>query len=163
MTDRRNTWPLSDDARLTELWAAGHSTIAIGDIMGRSKNAVVGRAHRLKLPARPSPIVREYTRKAGKVVREYVRKTSPAPQRPSVRSAESLARTVCAEKPVFTAPPPIVPRVVAMGREQSGCKWPLWGSAERPTHTYCDAPRDGDGPYCAAHHAQAISHRERAA
>jgi len=48
-------------------------------------------------------------------------------------------------------------------REKGGCKWPLWGSAERPTHTYCDAPRDGDGPYCAAHHAQAISHRERAA
>jgi len=94
MTDRRNTWPLTDDARLTELWAAGHSTIAIGDIMGRTKNAVVGRAHRLNLEARPSPIVREYTRKAGKVGREYVRKTNPAPQRPSVRSAESLGNYI---------------------------------------------------------------------
>jgi len=163
MTDRRNTWPLTDDARLTELWAAGHSTITIGDMMGRTKNAVVGRARRLKLPARPSPIVREYTRKAGKVVREYARKGSPAPQRPSMRSAEALARTVRAEKPVFAAPPPIVPRVVVSERERGGCKWPMWGSTERATHVYCDAPRDGCGPYCAAHHAQAISHRERAA
>lgn len=163
MPDRRNTWPISDDARLTELWAAGHSTITIGDMMGRTKNAVVGRAHRLKLPSRPSPIVREYTRKAGKVVREYARKTSPAPQRPSMRSADALARAVRAERPVCVAPPPIVPRVEATPREQTGCKWPLWDSTERPTHTYCDAPRDGCGPYCAAHHAKAISHRERAA
>ena len=42
--------------RLRVLWAEGHSTSEIGRRMGITKNAVVGKAHRLDLPARPSPI-----------------------------------------------------------------------------------------------------------
>jgi len=42
--------------RLRSLWAEGHSTAEIGRRLGVSKNAVVGKAHRLDLPARPSPI-----------------------------------------------------------------------------------------------------------
>ena len=45
--------------RLRELWAEGHSTAEIGRRLGVSKNAIVGKAHRLELPARPSPIRRE--------------------------------------------------------------------------------------------------------
>jgi GcrA cell cycle regulator len=42
--------------KLRQLWSEGHSTAEIGRRMGISKNAVVGKAHRLDLPARPSPI-----------------------------------------------------------------------------------------------------------
>ncbi len=45
--------------RLRTLWAEGISTAEIGNRLGFSKNAVVGKAHRLKLPGRPSPIQRE--------------------------------------------------------------------------------------------------------
>ncbi len=38
------------------LWDAGHSTAEIGRHMGVTKNAIVGKAHRLDLPARSSPI-----------------------------------------------------------------------------------------------------------
>ena len=41
---------------LRALWDEGHSTAEIGWRMGLSKNAVVGKAHRLNLRARPSPI-----------------------------------------------------------------------------------------------------------
>lgn len=41
---------------LTRLWQAGLSTAEIGRRLGISKNAVVGKAHRLHLPPRPSPI-----------------------------------------------------------------------------------------------------------
>lgn len=44
--------------RLEELWAKGTSASAIGKDLGVSKNAVIGKSRRLKLPARPSPIVR---------------------------------------------------------------------------------------------------------
>ena len=40
-------------------WDAGHSTAEIGRRLGISKNAVVGKASRLDLPARPSPIIRD--------------------------------------------------------------------------------------------------------
>ena len=49
-------WPQEKDDLLRSLWARGDSGSEIGRIMGISKNAVVGRAHRLRLPARPSPI-----------------------------------------------------------------------------------------------------------
>jgi len=49
-------WPLEKIDLLRSLWGRGDSGSEIGRIMGISKNAVVGRAHRLRLPARPSPI-----------------------------------------------------------------------------------------------------------
>ncbi len=50
-------WPAAAVARLTELWLQPHLTAGdIGRIMHRSKNAVVAKANRLNLPARPSPI-----------------------------------------------------------------------------------------------------------
>ncbi len=42
--------------RLGKLWQEGSSTAAIGKLLGISKNAVVGKVHRLKLKGRPSPI-----------------------------------------------------------------------------------------------------------
>ncbi len=52
-------WADDTITRLRELWDEGHSTAEIGRRLGVSKNAVVGKAHRLDLPARPSPIRRE--------------------------------------------------------------------------------------------------------
>jgi len=50
-------WPARDE-ELTRLWGEGGSTRAIAETMGLSKNAVCGRAHRLGLPSRGSPIIR---------------------------------------------------------------------------------------------------------
>jgi len=49
-------WTEAQIADLKRLWTAGHSTSQIGAVLGVSKNAVIGKAHRIKLPARPSPI-----------------------------------------------------------------------------------------------------------
>ena len=51
-------WTPELDAELRRLWAEGHSGTAIGDAIGMTKNAVIGRAHRLKCERRPSPIGR---------------------------------------------------------------------------------------------------------
>jgi GcrA cell cycle regulator len=53
-------WTTDEDRRLTALWAQCNPRLSCNGIaaaMGRTKNMVVGRAHRLKLPARPSPIL----------------------------------------------------------------------------------------------------------
>jgi GcrA cell cycle regulator len=49
-------WTDSAIARLRELWDEGHSTAEIGRRMGISKNAIVGKSHRLRLKPRPSPV-----------------------------------------------------------------------------------------------------------
>lgn len=51
-------WTFETIQTLRTLWAKGHSTAEIGRRMGLSKNAIVGKAHRLNLPSRPSPITR---------------------------------------------------------------------------------------------------------
>ena len=55
-------WNEKSIAKLRALWAEGLSTAEIGRRMGVSKNAVVGKAHRLNLPSRPSPIRRDVER-----------------------------------------------------------------------------------------------------
>ena len=58
-TDRRIEW-------LLKLWAEGHSTTEIGAHMGCTRNAVIGKLHRLKAPepADKLPVLRNrvYTR-----------------------------------------------------------------------------------------------------
>jgi GcrA cell cycle regulator len=49
--------------QLAALWAEGHSTAEIGRRLNISKNAVVGKAHRLNLTPRPSPLKRPPTRR----------------------------------------------------------------------------------------------------
>ncbi len=49
-------WTEESISRLRSLWQDGLSTAEIGRRMQITKNAVVGKAHRLTLPPRPSPI-----------------------------------------------------------------------------------------------------------
>jgi hypothetical protein len=49
-------WTPERDQQLTADWALGFTTSEIGERMGISKNSVIGRARRLRLPSRGSPI-----------------------------------------------------------------------------------------------------------
>ena len=51
-------WTPERITQLTEFWNQGLSTAEIGRRIGVSKNAVVGKAHRLYLTPRPSPLKR---------------------------------------------------------------------------------------------------------
>jgi GcrA cell cycle regulator len=51
-------WTDAAEYRLRELWDEGYSAKAIGDHLHVTKNTVISKAHRLDLPARPSPIHR---------------------------------------------------------------------------------------------------------
>ena len=51
------TWTEERVAQLRELWGSGKSASEIADILGDvTRNAVIGKAHRLQLSGRPSPI-----------------------------------------------------------------------------------------------------------
>lgn len=51
-----NVWTVERVAELGRLWQEGLSTSEIGRRLGLTKNAVVGKAHRLALQPRPSPL-----------------------------------------------------------------------------------------------------------
>lgn len=87
-------WPPERIEQLRALWAEGLSTAEIGRRMGCGKNAIVGKAHRLFLPPRPSPIKRSAEPKASAVLRARV----TLPPLPSVHPA-----VVRAEKQNYVA------------------------------------------------------------
>lgn len=54
------TWTPEQDAQLRALWCQDSPRLSCTDIarrMHKSKNSIVGRAHRLHLPSRPSPVL----------------------------------------------------------------------------------------------------------
>lgn len=129
---------------LRALWAEGLSTAEIGRRMGVSKNAVVGKAHRLNLPARPSPI----------------RRDGASAPRPAV--ARAPVRRSLPPRPVAPPPPPPPAPVVqrpAPVRHVSragarSCSWPIGEPGTRGFH-FCGCEALPGKPYCAEHAAVA--------
>ena len=104
--------------QLRALWAEGHSTAEIGRRLGVTKNAIVGKAHRLDLPARPSPIRRdpdaEPVRRA--IVRRVEGPTLPPLASAVVEGDVGLTGFAQTSVPIFDAPvaprPPVIARPV---------------------------------------------------
>jgi GcrA cell cycle regulator len=56
MCERSSAWTDAEKDDLRDLWGTSLSTAAIGRVLHRNKNAIIGCAHRLGLPPRLSPI-----------------------------------------------------------------------------------------------------------
>jgi GcrA cell cycle regulator len=72
-------WNESDVATLRAEWATGASTAEIGRRMGISKNAVIGKARRLRLPAREAPANIASPKSRGMVSRPAARNPQELP------------------------------------------------------------------------------------
>jgi GcrA cell cycle regulator len=154
-------WAEETIIKLRELWAEGHSTAEIGRRLGVSKNAVVGKAHRLDLSARPSPIRREGGRSSSQrpAVRRLAGPTLPplactgiggaTPLQPAPRmvptAASAAPRPVTASSSRVAPSPPPRPygRVIT-------CCWPI-GEPGTRNFRFCDAESVPGKPYCADH------------
>jgi GcrA cell cycle regulator len=163
-------WNEETIRQLKDLWAEGHSTAEIGRRLGVSKNAIVGKAHRLELDARPSPIRREsgksdsdrpapFPRPAGptlpplasaSVPPPMVRLDPPAPRRPA--PAMPVARAPIASQPPMRQEPPPVRAVSTplVRRSAATCCWPI-GEPGTKSFRFCDDASLPGKPYCDEH------------
>ena len=145
-------WTADAVARLRAFWQDEHSTAEIGRRLGISKNAVVGKAHRLGLPPRPSPILGKGTGERPRA-RARIRPGDPSlpPPRPVLGSAPPYPATDSSPPP-WTAPPADQPAVPAAARPTSRepCCWPIGDPGTRGFRT-CDAPAQPRKPYCTEH------------
>ena len=123
-------------ARLSALWDEGHSTAEIGRQMGITKNAVVGKAHRLNLKPRPSPI-----RWATGTAASPVAATASATAHPRARPAAPSSRFHSVFHPGVASKP---------GPRTSPCCWPI-GEPGTPSFRFCDADAAAGRPYCVQH------------
>jgi GcrA cell cycle regulator len=84
------SWTDERIERLKELWSKGMTASQIADELGNvSRNAVIGKAHRLGLQSRPSP----------------VKPNEPAPAKPRVKAAPQAAESKAEAPVVPTARP----------------------------------------------------------
>ena len=125
-------WTPERTETLTGLWKEGLSTAEIGRRLGVTKNAVVGKVHRLGLPKRQSPIAA---------------KTAPAataaPAKPAV------------PKPAGPKPQVHKAEVVRLeGLRPGMCSWPIGEPGTESFH-FCGGTAVPGKPYCAEHCAKA--------
>jgi len=142
---RSHEWLDAATQRLRVLWAEGLGTREIGEALGVGKNAVIGKAHRLGLAPRPSPLGVH----PGQPLPAPRPRPVPLPRmdRPVVRKLEPQQACAMGRRP--PAPPPPSPPQPApalrVGMEQ--CAYPT--NDGRPWR-FCGAPAVPNRPYCAA-------------
>lgn len=130
--------------QLTARWNAGETSAVIAAALGVTKNAVIGKARRLNLARRPSPI-----RLAGATMGAPApAKASPKPAKPGQVKKKLQPTAPTMER----VPPPAEPRL-----PPEGCRWPMWRHHELPTHRYCGEARQSlTQAYCPRHMAMAF-------
>jgi len=142
---------------LTKLWAEGLSASQIATKLGGvTRNAVIGKVHRLGLSGRAKPS------------RPATKRTS----KPSAPRTRTVARTV--PKPAATPrvapiapPPPIEAKPLPSGEyatiltiRDHMCKWPI-GDPSTDDFSFCGRKTDPAAPYCDAHSSVAYQPSRR--
>jgi len=134
------SWNETNVARLRELWDQGLPTAQIGKLLGFTKNAVVGKAHRIGLERRPSPIRRTAVKPDRKKARSPI-----TPKLNFETSKEVNKEIVRVEK----GSQPIIKNLLN-NNIQRGCEWPE-GHPDETDFKFCGQVRFEDKPYCLDH------------
>ena len=142
---------------LRQLWLDGRSASQISAQLGQglTRNAVIGKVHRLGLAGRAkAPSSAPSTPRAAPARRVAARPNSGG-ARTAVRGNTALALSPDAmidARPVFLEDVvvPMSLRVTIVELKEAMCRWPL-GDPTTPEFRYCGSPSSGSGPYCAHH------------
>ncbi len=164
-------WTEETISHLRSLWQEGHSTAEIGRRLSITKNAVVGKAHRLVLPPRQSPI-RKPSEAAADARRERPCRREAAacaahvlpaadqgcqvarqPPLPPLPASAAPAKAPVTPLRLVQTPPASLPReagLPASGRRGQSCCWPL-GDPGTKQFRFCGAEPMHGKPYCCEH------------
>jgi GcrA cell cycle regulator len=168
MTDAGVTWTDERVELLKKLWSDGLSASQIAAEIGSvTRNAVIGKVHRLGLSGRG---------KAKAAPPQRSRKATRTPSAPSpISQSAPRSSVILAPAPEVPAAEPDVQeveqdvaipmseRVTIMDLRESMCRWPM-GDPTKPEFRFCGARAVAGLPYC-AHHArvayQPVTDRKR--
>lgn len=161
----RAAWTDEADAELRRLQAEGYSGGRIAELMGKTRNAVIGRLHRLQLPP-------QMTRH---------RISNPKPRRPPPPRADkpspaTARRSTLTGAPVRQPDGPctddtrmydLAPEAggVLWTKMTDGCRYPMNAAVPISEHRVCHRPRAKSGlpgdPYCSVHSLISMSQRRK--
>ena len=123
--------------KLKELWTKGHTASQIADILGdTTRNAVIGKAHRLDLEARaPSKQSSNVNTKDNKQTKKIAQ---PASRKAKFQSI-LLDKNFEPENPTSLE-----------NLNETTCKWPI-GHPDEENFYFCGRKPEGEFPYCKLH------------
>lgn len=157
------TWTDERVELLKKLWSDGLSASQIAaELGGVTRNAVIGKVHRLGLSGREKPSAGQASKPRKPPA--PVRPQHPRPMQmfrgnaalalneaPSVK-AYVVSEPVAAPKPVLEIASPVCSPVTIMELREGMCRWPM-GDPSSSEFRFCGSRTAGvSGPYC-AHHA----------
>jgi len=161
MTDGTSAWTEERVERLKKLWSDGLSASQIAAELGGgvTRNAVIGKVHRLGLSGRgkptgagtPRPRKAPPRAPSAPTTFDALRRrtaTALAPARAPLPEAEVAYQPLPVEEVVI----PMSERVTIMELRDSMCRWPL-GDPSTAEFRFCGARSGAAVPYC-GYHAQ---------
>jgi GcrA cell cycle regulator len=149
------SWTDDRIERLKKLWSDGLSASQIAaELGGVTRNAVIGKVHRLQLSGRVKTSSASIQRNRKATVRPVARAAAP---RTVIATRGNLAMVqtveveeVVAYRPMEEIVVPISRRISIMELREGTCRWPL-GDPLTPEFVFCGGDCDVGKPYCSAH------------
>jgi GcrA cell cycle regulator len=137
---------------LRRLWVEGLSASQIAAEIGTgiTRNAVIGKVHRLGMSGRikSAPTAMPRARERTEPI------ASPAPQTTIVVQGNTVLAAVAAPelapRPIEKVVVPICQTVTMLELRETMCRWPL-GDPSQPEFRFCGARSSGGLPYCESH------------
>jgi len=149
-------WTDERIALLTKLWTDGLTASQIATALGEAttRNAVIGKAHRLGLSGRPSP-VRVPRPARSTVARPSKPRPLNNPERIPLMTKQTEAMRVRAAEPparqiIPMAEIPLGPSVTLLKVTDKMCKWPI-GHPGDDGFRFCGGLSREGSPYCEGH------------
>lgn len=140
---QRGNWTLERVALMRKLWLEGLSASQIArELTGVTRNAVIGKVHRIGLAARNMPSRPEYYPKPPRQTRSRISvapRFNPTPAKPLTLELHEIA-----------ALPPANPALSVMALEHTHCRFPI-GDPQAHDFAFCGRGRVIGKPYCADH------------
>lgn len=152
---------------LTRMWGEGTPAKVIGDHVGATKNAVIGKAHRIGLPFRGKGFGSGRPRQTGKRKDHRYepggsRYLPPENRVRFRRSDGGLAAGAKTRTSRIRQEPPSAPDMLMLSildLESTSCRFPI-GDPKQPGFAFCGASKPVEHSYCPFHRALAYQPME---
>ncbi len=152
------SWTEQKIQMLKDMWGNGYSASEIAKRLGgMTRNAVIGKAHRLKLSSRPSPIRREEDGSLAAVGGSVMPAIKSTRKRVMLRPLPpvplpSTARTGTTARDAFKSleAPKRVEGISVTKAGDRHCRWPV-GDPRSPDFRFCGCAAHEGLPYCVDH------------
>ncbi len=155
-------WTEDRVALLRELWTKGLSASQIAvQLGGVSRNAVIGKAHRLGLESRPSPIRGGGGGSRSRRNRAISRAIEARALRGTMANEEIDGEPVVPEPGQRIMDRPLSPPARPIS-DVKDCLWPI-GDPSDDAFSFCGEDTAPGRPYCANHCAMAYIRKDRSA